>query len=52
MVKVLFRPKKLDHGCLSCGLSEYETDAIHCKRCGALLASRTGLSLGASTHKA
>ena len=38
MVQVLFRPRRLHHRCSSCGLSEHETDAVHCKRCGALLA--------------
>jgi voltage-gated potassium channel len=37
MVQVLFRPRRLHHRCSSCGLSEHETDAVHCKRCGALL---------------
>ena len=38
MVQVLFRPRRLHHRCSSWGLSEHETDAVHCKRCGALLA--------------
>jgi voltage-gated potassium channel len=38
MVQVLFRPRRLHHKCASCGLSEHESDAVHCKRCGALLA--------------
>ncbi|MBV8335405.1 MAG: potassium channel family protein [Alphaproteobacteria bacterium] len=38
MVQVLFRPRRLHFECLSCGLSEHESDAVHCKRCGALLA--------------
>jgi voltage-gated potassium channel len=37
MVQVLFRPLRVHHKCDSCGLSEHETNAIHCKRCGALL---------------
>ena len=37
MVQVLFRPRRLQHRCSSCGLSEHESDAVHCKRCGALL---------------
>lgn len=36
MVQVLFRPRRLHHSCSSCGLSEHESDAIHCRRCGAL----------------
>src|SRR6516165_10739084 len=39
MVQVLFRPKRMDHRCPSCGLSELESDAILGRRCGALLAS-------------
>jgi voltage-gated potassium channel len=38
LVQVLFRPRRLHHRCSSCGLSEHESDAVHCKRCGALLA--------------
>jgi len=37
MVQVLFRPRRMHHKCASCGLSEHETDAVHCKRCGMLL---------------
>jgi voltage-gated potassium channel len=37
MAQVLFRPRRVHHRCASCGLSEHETDAVHCKRCGTLL---------------
>jgi len=37
MVQVLFRPHRVHQKCSSCGLSEHETDAVHCKRCGNLL---------------
>jgi voltage-gated potassium channel len=37
MVQVLLRPTKLSHRCPSCGLAEHDSDAAHCKRCGALL---------------
>jgi voltage-gated potassium channel len=37
MVQVLLRPPRVHHRCASCGLSEHETDAVHCKRCGTLL---------------
>jgi voltage-gated potassium channel len=37
MVQVLFRPRRLHHKCASCGLPEHDSDAVHCKRCGALL---------------
>jgi voltage-gated potassium channel len=39
MVQVLFRPTRVLQRCSSCGLSEYESDAVHCKRCGTLLTS-------------
>jgi voltage-gated potassium channel len=38
MVQVLFRPRRMHIRCSSCGLSEHDSDAVHCKRCGALLA--------------
>lgn len=38
MVQVLFQPGRLHHECLSCGLSEHESDAVHCRCRGALLA--------------
>jgi len=41
-VQVLFRPRRQHYECLSCGLSEHESDALHCKRCGAPLASGSG----------
>jgi voltage-gated potassium channel len=37
MAQVLIRPRRVHHRCSSCGLSEHEGDAIHCKRCGTLL---------------
>ena len=37
MAQVLFRPRRMNDKCASCGLSEHETDAVHCKRCGMLL---------------
>ena len=37
MVQVLFRPHRVDTECATCGLAAHEPDAIHCKRCGALL---------------
>jgi voltage-gated potassium channel len=39
MVQVLFRPRRVHRRCSACGLSEHEGDAIHCKRCGTLLAA-------------
>jgi voltage-gated potassium channel len=37
MVQVLFRPRRVQLRCSSCGLSEHEVDAVHCRRCGRLL---------------
>ena len=37
MVQVLFRPRRMHNQCSSCGLSEHDSDAIYCKRCGVLL---------------
>jgi voltage-gated potassium channel len=37
MVQVLIRPRRAHHRCSSCGLSEHESDAVHCRRCGTLL---------------
>jgi len=39
MAQVLFRPRRVHQRCPSCGLSEHESDAVHCKHCGTLLAS-------------
>jgi voltage-gated potassium channel len=37
LVQVLFQARRVHHRCTSCGLSEHEHDAVHCKRCGTLL---------------
>lgn len=42
MVQVLFRPRRMHHNCSRCGLSEHESDAVHCKRCGTLLTLESG----------
>jgi voltage-gated potassium channel len=39
-VQVLFRPRRVHQRCPSCGLSEHESDAVYCKRCGTLLTSQ------------
>jgi voltage-gated potassium channel len=39
MVQVLFRPPRAHCRCSSCGLSEHESDAVHCRRCGTPLNS-------------
>ncbi|MBV8739870.1 MAG: potassium channel family protein [Alphaproteobacteria bacterium] len=43
MVQVLFRPRRMHHSCPCCGLSEHESDAVYCKRCGMLLTSEAGV---------
>jgi hypothetical protein len=40
MVQVLFRPRRVHQRCPSCGLSEHESDAVYCKRCGTLFTSQ------------
>lgn len=40
MVQVLFRPRRMQIRCASCGLSEHESDAVHCKRCGTPLSGK------------
>ncbi|MEO8443654.1 MAG: ion channel [Gammaproteobacteria bacterium] len=37
LVQVTIRTSKVRHECPSCGLQRHETDAVHCKGCGALL---------------
>jgi len=37
MVQVLIRPSRVHQRCSTCRLSEHESDAVHCKRCGTLL---------------
>ncbi|RYJ02299.1 MAG: two pore domain potassium channel family protein [Acetobacteraceae bacterium] len=37
LAQTLFRPNKVRFACESCGLQRHETDAVHCKACGALL---------------
>jgi hypothetical protein len=41
MVQVLFRPRSCTIDAPH-ALSEHESDAVHCKRCGALLACEPG----------
>jgi len=35
LAKSIFRPAKIKHKCTNCGLLRHETDAVHCKHCGA-----------------
>lgn len=37
LVQVLMRGAKVRHACPGCGLQRHDTDAIHCKACGALI---------------
>ncbi len=37
LARALFIPPRLRHRCGSCGLSRHETDAVHCRHCGAIL---------------
>ena len=37
LIQTIFRPGKVRYECPTCGLSRHETDAIHCKHCGAIL---------------
>lgn len=37
LAQTLFRPNKVRFACEGCGLQRHETDAVHCKACGALL---------------
>jgi voltage-gated potassium channel len=46
MAQVLIRPNRAHHRCSSCGLSEHESDALHCKRCGTLLAAEPKTEAG------
>jgi voltage-gated potassium channel len=41
MVQVLIRPSRVHHRCPTCRLSEHESDAVHCRRCGTLLIFET-----------
>ncbi|MCB1539118.1 MAG: ion transporter [Alphaproteobacteria bacterium] len=37
LVQTLFRPQKIRYVCKECGLFLHESDAVHCKHCGAVL---------------
>ncbi len=37
LAQALFRPSKVRFTCPACALGRHETDAVHCKACGALL---------------
>lgn len=38
LVQVIFRPRKVEFPCPSCGLRRHDPDAVHCKACGVVLA--------------
>ena len=38
LVQVIFRPRKVEFPCPTCGLSRHDPDAVHCKACGTALA--------------
>lgn len=37
LVQSIFRPQKVRFECTACGLNHHDSDAVHCKHCGALL---------------
>ncbi|MEM6577909.1 MAG: ion channel [Pseudomonadota bacterium] len=37
LARAVFRPRKVNHECTSCGLSLHDPDAVHCKHCGAVV---------------
>ncbi len=41
LVQTIFRPSKVRHECLDCGLTRHDRDAVHCKHCGRQLHIRT-----------
>ncbi|MFC3084804.1 potassium channel family protein [Tabrizicola soli] len=38
LVQVIFRPRKAQFRCPTCGLGRHDADAVHCKACGTVLA--------------
>jgi voltage-gated potassium channel len=41
LAQVLFRPNKVRETCGTCGLSLHDSDAVHCKHCGAIIHIKT-----------
>jgi voltage-gated potassium channel len=37
LIQTIFRPSKVRYTCKDCGLFLHESDAVHCKHCGAVL---------------
>ncbi|CAN5340730.1 potassium channel family protein [soil metagenome] len=38
LIQILFRPNKVIFKCPDCGLNRHDSDAVHCKHCGRVLA--------------
>ncbi|MFT7026422.1 MAG: voltage-gated potassium channel [Paracoccaceae bacterium] len=41
LAQVMFRPSKVRHPCATCGLVLHDSDAVHCKHCGAIMRIET-----------
>jgi len=41
LIRVIFRPDKVEYECADCGLDRHEPDAVHCKHCGQVLHIQT-----------
>jgi len=41
LARSIFQPSRVRYTCPECGLMRHETDAVHCKHCGALLKIET-----------
>lgn len=37
LIQTIFRPQKVRYECPTCGLIRHDSDAVHCKHCGAVL---------------
>ena len=42
LARAIVMPPKVRHSCQSCGLERHDTDAVHCKHCGAVVRIETG----------
>lgn len=42
LARAIVMPPKVRHSCQSCGLDRHDTDAVHCKHCGAVVWIETG----------
>ena len=41
LARVIVMPSKVNHTCPSCGLTRHDSDAVHCKHCGAVVHIKT-----------